>query len=70
MSQRPVSNTAQLIAGYDCCRANGLPMRFQVGKFTGNNPSVVAALRRRGYSVHRVPGAGSNSYEIVSGPKL
>jgi hypothetical protein len=27
-----------------------------VGKYTGNGSSVVAALRRRGYMVTRVPG--------------
>lgn len=36
-----------------------------VGRYTGSGPSVVAALRRRGYSVER---AASGSYEITAGP--
>lgn len=53
-----MTNTQRLIASLECAINSGTPhVNFMVGKYTGNGPSVVAALRRRGYMVTRVPGS-------------
>lgn len=58
-----ITNTDKLIAEFSLVEHNGgSVMRFSVGKNTGNGPSVVAALRRRGFEVGRVPVSGS--YEM------
>ena len=52
-----MTNTERLIYSLDCAIKSGTPhLNFMVGKYTGNGSSVVAALRRRGYMVTRVPG--------------
>lgn len=49
-----LSNTDRLIANFEHAEREGcLPVNFMVGRYTGNGPSVVAALRRRGFSVER-----------------
>lgn len=65
-SQAHLSNTDRLIKNYEACQRAGVICRFSVGKYTGNGPSVVAALRRRGYAVERLP---SGSYEIAAAPQ-
>lgn len=60
---KPLSNTDRLALNFEHCqRENALPCRFMVGRYTGNGPSVVAALRRRGYQVQP---AGNSTYEIT-----
>jgi hypothetical protein len=47
-----MTNTEQLIANLENCKKNGdFFVDFMVGKNTGNSPSVIPALRNRGYSV-------------------
>jgi hypothetical protein len=66
MSSKSLSNTLRLIASFDHCKKYGQDRcSFFVGRYTGNGASVVAALRRRGYTVEKL---GSASYEITSGP--
>lgn len=61
-----MTNTERLIADLEHCTEYGKPhVYFQVGKYTGNGPSVVAALRRRGYSVTRVPAIGVTCYRLT-----
>lgn len=49
-----MTNTERLIASVEHATREGrASVTFFVGKYTGNNPSVVAALRRRGYRVER-----------------
>lgn len=63
-----MTNTQRLIAGFEHSQRHGAPrFIFLVGKFTGNGPAVVAALRRRGYKVDHVPGAAA-AYCIITGP--
>lgn len=62
-----MTNTQRLIEAFKHCQREGVACRFMVGRFTGNGTSVVAALRRRGYTVGRT-GADRQSYEITSGP--
>ena len=53
-----MTNTERLIYSLGCAINSGMPhLNFMVGKYTGNGSSVVAALRRRGYMVTRVPGS-------------
>ena len=48
------SNTDRLIANFEHAEREGcLPVNFMVGRYTGNGPSVVPALRRRGFIVER-----------------
>ncbi len=61
LSSKPVgtqSNTDRLISDLELSVANHVDhVDFEVGKYTGNGPSVVAALRRRGFEVSkRSPG--------------
>lgn len=52
-----ISNTDRLIASFEHAEQVGLlPVNFMVGRYTGNGPSVVAALRRRGFTVDRTTG--------------
>lgn len=60
-----MTNTERLIESFKHCQREGSTCCFMVGRYTGNGPSVVAALRRRGYSVERIKGG----YEITDGPK-
>lgn len=60
-----MTNTERLIKNFEACREQGFYCGFMTGKYTGNGPSVVAALRRRGYKVERL---GVGSYQIVAGP--
>lgn len=49
-----MTNTDQLIGFLEAAeRTNGgsAEVHFNVGKFTGNGPSVIPALRRRGFNV-------------------
>lgn len=49
-----MTNTESVIKGLESCQRHGIQtMTFRVGKNTGNHPSVIAALRRRGYQVTR-----------------
>lgn len=52
-----MTNTDRLINDYNNCQAHGCNCRFAVGKYTGNGPSVVAALRRRGFTVTKLRNA-------------
>lgn len=63
--QTKQTNTERLIAVFNHCQEHALTCRFRVGKYTGNGPSVVAALRRRGYTVSKLR---QSSYEITAGP--
>jgi hypothetical protein len=57
--ENEMTNTERLIASLDYAIKSGLPhLNFYVGKYTGNGPSVVAALRRRGYRVEPVMSSG------------
>lgn len=60
-----MTNTERLENDYKQCQLAGVPCRFSVGKYTGNGPSVVAARRRRGYTVERL---GNASYAIICAP--
>lgn len=57
-SNKPVgaqSNTDRLISDLEVSVANHVDhVDFAVGKYTGNGPSVVAALRRRGFEVSKL----------------
>lgn len=62
-----MTNTERLIASLECAINAGIPhVSFMVGKYTGNGPSVVAALRRRGYRVERVPAGGVCCYRLFA----
>lgn len=60
-----MTNTERLIDNFKHCQREGQACQFMVGRYTGNGPSVVAALRRRGYSVEPT---GKGSYQITAGP--
>lgn len=58
-----MTNTERLIKDFEHAEKYGcLPVKFMVGRYTGNGPSVVAALRRRGYTVEV---AGQATYAIT-----
>ena len=49
-----VTNTERLIKSLETAIANGhSEVDFMVGRYTGNGPSVVTALRARGFVVNR-----------------
>jgi hypothetical protein len=57
------TNTERLIKDLETSIANGIDsVNFMVGKNTGNGPSVVAALRARGYTVDRKV----NGYQLLA----
>ncbi|AGN82351.1 MULTISPECIES: hypothetical protein [Pseudomonas] len=60
-----MTNTERLIEEFKHCKAHGVTLRFATGRNTGNGPSVVEALRRRGYTVNRLR---SSYYEVPRGP--
>lgn len=61
-----MTNTERLIYSLDCAKKSGVNyLNFYVGSQTGNGPSVVAALRRRGFSVERIP-ASRGGYRLTS----
>ncbi len=52
-----MNNTARLIADLDAALLRGESyVLFRVGRYTGNNTSVIGALNRRGYQCHRYDG--------------
>ena len=52
------SNSDRLICDLEVSVANHVNhVDFAVGKYTGNGPSVVAALRRRGFEVSKIAAA-------------
>lgn len=54
-----MTNTERLICSLAFAKKNGSDhVDFYVGRWTGNGSSVVAALRRRGFTVERLPGVG------------
>ena len=62
-----MTNTERLIASVEHAVKHGQPsMTFMVGKYTGNGPSVTAALRRRGYKVEKVPTGGVTCYRLFA----
>lgn len=64
-----MTNTQRLIQTLEQAEQFGIPsVEFAVGAYTGNGPSVVAALRRRGFTVVRVPEAGLTAYRLERNP--
>lgn len=65
-----LSNTDRLVQQLAHAQRHGAAeLVFRVGKATGNGPSVIAALRRRGYIVDRVP-ASLGTYRMKAAAKL
>lgn len=61
-----MTNTERLIYSLECAKKSGLHhLTFMVGRWTGNGPSVVNALRRRGYEVTKVPASGHACYRLA-----
>jgi hypothetical protein len=59
-----MTNTDRLIASLeDAKKAGSDHLYFYVGRYTGNGSSVVAALRRRGFTVDRIP-SSSGGYRL------
>lgn len=60
-----MTNTERLIASLGHAAKSGRSyVDFLVGRYTGNGPAVVAALRRRGYKVSKVPADGVACYRL------
>ena len=60
-----MTNTDRLIASLDGAKKAGVNhVDFYVGRYTGNGPSVVAALRRRGFSVSKIQSASNALYRL------
>ena len=60
-----MTNTQRLIASLDHAIMYGIPhIDFMVGRYTGNGPTVVAALRRQGYKVTKVPSGRVSTYRL------
>lgn len=60
-----MTNTERLIKSLEYAKNSGRNyIDFMVGKYTGNGPSVVAALRRRGFKVDKVPAGGVACYRL------
>lgn len=60
-----MTNTERLIASVEHAAKYGQgTITFMVGRYTGNGPSVVAALRRRDYKVDKVPASGHSCYRL------
>jgi 4-hydroxyphenylpyruvate dioxygenase-like putative hemolysin len=50
-----LTNTERLILSFESAERAGFDyINFRVGKYTGNGPSVVAALKRRGFKLMRL----------------
>ena len=65
-----MTNTERLIYSLECAIKSGMPhLNFMVGRYTGNGPAVVAALRRRGYQVTKVPAGGVTCYRLQQAGK-
>jgi hypothetical protein len=65
-----MTNTERLIAGLNHALGHGIShVDFMVGRYTGNGSSVVAALRRRGYAVNRVPAGSAAMYRLTLSAK-
>lgn len=66
-SAKPLTNTERLIATLEHAEKYGDgTVIFNVGKYTGNGPSVVAALKKRGFDVS-VYTSGGGSYVLKRG---
>ena len=64
-----MTNTERLIADYwNHIKYTSEPMTFAVGRYTGNGVAVVAALRKRGFTVERNPRTCPQSYDITAAP--
>lgn len=60
-----MNNTDRLIQSLECAiRAGQDSVTFMVGRYTGNGPAVVAALRRRGFIVSKVPAGRVSAYRL------
>ena len=60
-----MTNTERLIASLQAAIRSGTPhVHFMVGRYTGNGVAVVAALRRRGYEVTKVPAGGVSAFRL------
>jgi hypothetical protein len=60
-----MTNTERLIQSLAYAEQSGQRgLTFMVGRYTGNGPAVVAALRRRGYEVTKVPAIGVTCYRL------
>ncbi len=57
-----VTNTEQLLRSLHQAEQQGISrITFRVGKYTGNGPAVIGALRHRGFSVQRLH---NGTYEL------
>lgn len=60
-----MTNTERLIASLENAKKSGVnEVTFYVGRYTGNGPSVVAALRRRGFKVEKQRSASNALYRL------
>lgn len=60
-----MTNTERLIASIERCKTLGIKeFVFMVGRYTGNGPSVINALRRRGYKVQKTGAPGTYSVDV------
>jgi hypothetical protein len=60
-----MNNTEHLILALEFAEKSGqTSLTFMVGKYTGNGSSVVAALRRRGFAVIKLPAGGVSCYKL------
>ena len=60
-----MTNTERLIATLESAKKSGAnEVTFYVGRYTGNGPSVVAALRRRGFKVVKQQSASNALYRL------
>ncbi len=60
-----MTNTERLINDLMFNISNGINyVDFWVGKYTGNNPSVINALRNRGYKVNRLFTSKGSLYRL------
>jgi hypothetical protein len=60
-----MTNTDRLINDLMFNISNGINyVDFWVGRYTGNNPSVINALRNRGYKVNRLFTSNGSLYRL------
>lgn len=60
VKRNAMTNTDRLVCDLEAAEqvhGSSATIHFNVGKFTGNSPVVIAALRRRGLTVQRDVGA-------------